>query len=65
MADDNAVVANEDVFDDEAYDALALDDVKCICSAAQSGEERCECLGKAQERSPVGSLISKGLHLGA
>ena len=65
MADDDAVVANEDILDDEAHDALALDDLKCVCSSAQSGEECRECLGKAQERSPVGGPISKGLQLGA
>ena len=65
MADDDAVVANEDVLDDEAYDALALDDVKCVGGTAQSGEERRESLGKAQKRSPIGGLVSDRLQLGA
>jgi hypothetical protein len=65
MSDDDGVVTNEDLFDDEAHDALALNDVKRVGGAAQTAEEGRECLGKAQERDAIGSLISDRLQLGA
>src|SRR5712692_8346413 len=64
VADDDSVIANEDVFDDEAHDSLALNDVERISSAAQTAEERRESLGKAQERGPIASLVSDRLQLG-
>lgn len=65
MPDDDSVIANEDVLDDEAHDALALNDVKGVGSAAQTAEERRESLGKAQKRGAIGSLIRDRLQLGA
>jgi hypothetical protein len=47
MSDDDRVVANEDVLDDEAHDALALNDIKRVGGAAQTPKERRERLGKA------------------
>jgi RNA-directed DNA polymerase len=64
MADDDAVVADEDVLDDESDDALALDDVKSVRGTAQSGEKRSKRLGQTQEHSPIVGLISDRLQLG-
>ena len=47
VPDDDRVVADEDVLDDEAYDSLALDDLKRVGGAAQTAQERRESLGKA------------------
>jgi hypothetical protein len=63
MANHDAVVADENVLDDEAHDALALDDVKRVGSATQSGEKRRESFGEAQERSPVCRLVGDRLQL--
>ena len=65
MPNHDSVVADENVLDDQAHDALALDDVKRVGGAAQSGEERRESLGQAQERSAIGSLVGDRLQLGA
>ena len=64
MADNDGVVADEDVFDDEAYDSLPLRDVKRVGDAAQSAEKRREGLGQAQERGAIGSLVGDRLQLG-
>jgi retron-type reverse transcriptase len=64
-ADNDVIVANEDVLDDEAHDSLALHDVKRIGGAAQSCEERRESLCQAQEHGTVGGLVGDCLHLGA
>src|SRR5450755_4909838 len=65
MPDDDGVVADEDVFDDEAYDSLTLKDIKRVGSAAQTAEERRERLGQAQERGAIVSLVGERLQLGA
>ena len=65
MSDDDRVVANEDVLDDEAHDALALNDIKRVGGAAQTPKERRERLGKAQERGAISRLVSDRLQLGA
>ena len=65
MPDDDSVITDEDVLDDEAHDALALNDIKRVGGAAQTAEERRESLGKAQERGAIGSLVSDRLQLGA
>ena len=64
MPDDDSVVADEDVLDDEAHDALALNDVKGVGSTAQTTEERGESLGQTQERGAIGSLVGDRLQLG-
>ena len=65
MPDDDSVVADEDVLDDKAHDALALKDIKRVGGATQTAEERRESLGKAQECGAIGSLVSERLQLGA
>ena len=65
MADDDGVVSYQDFFDDETHDSLALHDIKRVGGAAQSGEERRERLGQAQERSAILRLICDRLQLGA
>ena len=61
MPDDDRVLADEDVFDDQAHDSLALNDVKRVGGAAQPTEERRESLGQAQERRTIGILVSDRL----
>ena len=65
MPDDDSVITDEDVLDDEAHDALALNDIKRVGGAAQPTKERCERLSKAQKRGAIGSLVSDCLQLGA
>jgi hypothetical protein len=63
MPDDDSVVADEDVLDDEAHDALALNDVKGVGGAAQTAEERRQSLGKAQKCGAIGRLVGDRLQL--
>ena len=65
MPDDDRVVADEDVLDDEAHDALALNDIKRVGSVAQTAKERRESLGQAQEDGVIGSLVGNSLQVGA
>ena len=65
MPDDDGVIAYQDFFDDKTHDALALDDIQRVGGASQSGEERRERLGQAQERSAILSLVRDRLELGA
>ena len=65
VADSDGVVADQDVLDDETHDSLALDDIKRVGGTAQSGEERRESLGQAQEHGAVVSLVGDRLQLGA
>lgn len=65
MADNDGVVADQNLLDDEAHDSLALDDVKRIGGAAQSCEERRKGLCQAQEHGAVVGLVGDRLQLGA
>jgi len=65
VPDHDSVVAYQNLLDDKTHDALALDDIKRVRGAAQSGEERGESLCQAQERSAIVSLVGDCLQLGA
>lgn len=65
MSNDDCVLANENVFDDQAHDSLALQDVKRVGGVVQPTGERRESLSKAQERGAIGSLVSDRLQFGA
>jgi hypothetical protein len=58
MADDDTVIANENVLDDETHNSLTLDDVERVGGTAQATEERREGFCKAQERGAIGGLVS-------
>ena len=47
----------------EAYDSLALSDIKRFSSTGQASEECCEGLDQAQECSPIIGLVSDRLQL--
>jgi len=64
MPNDDGVLANENVFDDQAHDSLALQDVERVGGVVQPTEERRESLRKAQERGAIGSLVSDRLQFG-
>ena len=59
----NGVVPDQDIFDHESYDALALSDTKRFRSSAQAGEKRCEGLRQAQEGCPIVGLVGDRLQL--
>jgi hypothetical protein len=63
MPDDDAVVADENFFDDEAHDTLPLEHVERFGSAAQTVEECREGLGQAQERGAIARLVRDRLQL--
>jgi len=63
MANGDGVVPQQDVFNHEAYDSLALSDVKRFSSTAQASEECGESLGQAQECGPIVGLVSDRLQL--
>jgi hypothetical protein len=48
MADHDGVLANQNLLDDQAHDALTLHDIKCVGILSKPGEKRCERLGQAQ-----------------
>jgi len=55
MANGNGVVPDQDIFDHEPYDSLALSDTKRFRSSAQAGEERREGVaGELLFRQPPG-----------
>src|SRR6516225_4343021 len=58
MANGNGIVPDQDIFDHEPYDSLALSDAKRFSSGAQAGEERREGLRQAQEDCPVVGLVN-------
>jgi hypothetical protein len=65
MANGNGVVPDQNLFDHEAYDSLALSDTKRFSSRAQAGEERRESLRQPQEGCPIVDLVSDRLQLSA
>jgi hypothetical protein len=61
VSDDDAVVAYQNLLDDQTHDPLALHDVKRIGGAAQSAQEGREGLCQAQEGGAIAGLISDRL----
>ena len=64
MADDDHVIADKDLFDDQAHDALALDDVERVRSTTQSSKKPSEGFGEAQKCRTLGRLVGDRLLLG-
>ena len=46
MTDDDCVLTNQDLFDDEANDALALKNIEGAGGVVQPSEESCKGLGQ-------------------
>ena len=61
MSDDDIVVADENLLDHKAHDALTLGDVKGVGSAVQASKECRESLRQAQQRSAIVSLVGDRL----
>ena len=60
MSDGDGVEADEDVFDHQAQDALAIFDVRGVGSVVQGGEEGFDVGGQGQVVLLVGSLRVEG-----
>ena len=65
MADDDALGADEDVFDDQAQYALLLGEGRGAGVAAESGEEAFEVVGELEIGVAVGELGGEGVELAA
>ena len=65
VADEDAVIADQDFLNHQTHDSLPFDDIKSIGGTAQTPEERREGFCEAQERRAVVGLIGDGLQLGA
>ncbi len=61
MADGDGLIIDQDLFDQQADDSLAVGDFQQLCGLVQSLEECAQCFGQAQERHPVGGLIEDRL----
>jgi hypothetical protein len=61
----DVVVADEDLLDDEPYDALSLSHIERIGGNAQPREKRGECFCKTQEIGAIIGLICNRLRFGA
>ena len=65
VADDDALGADEDVFDDQAQYALLLGEGRGAGVAAESGEEAFEVVGELEIGVAVGELGGEGVELAA
>ena len=65
MANDDPVIADQDLLDEQPYHALTLDYVKSCGRRAQTGEKRGQRFGKTQISDAVGCLVCNRLQLGA
>ena len=65
VADDDALGADEDVFDDQAQDALLLGEGRGAGVAAEPGEEAFEVVGELEVGVAVGELGGQGVELAA
>ena len=63
VADGDLVGADENVFDEQAQDALAFGDGRCGGLAAQPGEEVFEVVGELEVDLPVGELAVERVDL--
>jgi hypothetical protein len=63
MANGDGIVSYLNVFDDEAYDSLALADTQRVSSTAQAGEECRKGFRQAKETCLIVGLVSDCLQL--
>jgi hypothetical protein len=65
VANNDIIVADQDLLDDQTHDPLALDYIERMGAFAQSSEERRGRLCQLQELSVIAGLINYRLQLGA
>ncbi len=65
MANHDRVIADEHLLDEQAHEALPLQDVQRIRRRPQPGKKRRECFREAQIHRPLARLIGDRLQLGA
>jgi hypothetical protein len=65
VADHNRVIADEDLLDEQAHEALSLDEVQRVRRHPQPSEKRRERFREARIRRPLSCLIGNRLQLGA
>jgi hypothetical protein len=63
MTNGDGIVSYLNVFDDEAYDSLALGDTQRISSTAQADEKRRKGFRQTKEGCPIVGLVSDCLQL--
>jgi hypothetical protein len=65
VPDGDLLWSDEDVFDEQAQDALAFGHVGGVGVVAEAGEEAFEVVGEFEVDLPVGELVVEGVDLGA
>src|SRR5579863_1339742 len=65
MADHDLIITHKDLFDQQAHDLLAIEDVESMQRSAEPAEECGECFGETEIGSAVGCLIGDRLQLAA
>ena len=63
MTDENGLLVDEHLFDDEAYDPLALEDVQGVGRATEPRQKHGQRLGQTQIRRAVAGLRSDRVEL--
>src|SRR5579872_5788549 len=61
MADHDLIISHKDLFDQQAHDLLAIEDVESMQRSAEPAEECGECFGETEIGSAVGCLIGDRL----
>src|SRR6516225_5750174 len=64
MSDDDTVVTDQDLLDEQSYDALTLNDIESFGRRAQTREKCGQRFGETQISSAVGRLVCNRLQLG-
>jgi group II intron reverse transcriptase/maturase len=65
MADHDLIITHKDLFDQQAHDLLAIEDVESMQRSAEPAEECGECFGETEIGSAFGRLIGDRLQLAA
>ena len=63
MTNGDGILADQNVFNQESHDFLALNDTKRFCRDAQASEEYCESLCQAQECGAIIGLVGDRLQI--
>ena len=63
MSDDDTVVTDQDLLDEQSYDALTLNDIESFGRRAQTREKCGQRFGETQISSAVGRLVCNRLQL--
>src|SRR5258707_7003021 len=65
MADHDLIITHKDLFDQQAHDLLAIEDVESMQRSPEPAEECGECFGETEIGSAVGRLIGDRLQFAA